>query len=551
MTAADCARIAVVTPDPVISTDRNPAPALLIGDFVLLTVLLLMLASATSGWFSADEVVLRQQSALLSDFDRWTLPPDALADRIDPGREMALLARTDRLNGEVLPYARHPLTPAVFSLAHQLPGQWTLLLPNAVAALAASMILSYCFGWSRIALWAPTLATPLLFHTSVVWAHALAFVFAMLACAALWIDRRSALIIAGAAVFVGSLFRTEMILLGAALSAALLIVPTSNNPRGVRSLLPMLAGALAHTSELWFRGWLFEEASAVDVSSVVAPAPSATVSLASRLEVAELLLFTPSIAGDGSLRLVGLILLLVAAFGRGSGWMDRRSTTVILIGAVLTYGLELFASATPSLFVAMPLIAVAVTLASPRDPAIRWAIVAFSCFVGAVVLTSYDNGGGGDWGARYLFVGVPLLLLVAGTTVARSWGGPETRSLLLAGAVATACIQVGILHDLLDRSETVETVDAVVETARRQLDDDPRAAVAVSDERLSRFLYDQGLRGAAFHVPPDLELRFDDLLEDAGVEYVTWIDLPDRAIDRPGELIETHGSVSIRTEVRR
>ncbi len=125
------------------------------------------------------------------------------------------------------------------------------------------------------------------------------------------------------------------------------------------------------------------------------------------------------------------------------------------------------------------------------------------------------------------------------------------RAVLLAASVCAACVHVGVVNDILGRDATVETVDMVAATVRTEVSNDSQLIVAVSDERLSRFLYDRGVRGRVFHVPPELEGEFLDLQSIRSADRLLWIDLPEEGESRPGSVIETHGSVTIRTEVRR
>ncbi|MBT8241680.1 MAG: hypothetical protein KJN63_10675 [Acidimicrobiia bacterium] len=121
-------------------------------------------------------------------------------------------------------------------------------------------------------------------------------------------------------------------------------------------------------------------------------------------------------------------------------------------------------------------------------------------------------------------------------------------------ATAAACaliVHAGLLNDLVNRSDTVETVDSVASTIERTLSSDTGTVAAVSDERLSRFLYDRGVRGPVFHVPPLGEDRFFDLDGLDQIDRVVWVDVGSVGDARPGELVVTHGSVSIRTEVHR
>lgn len=515
-----------------------------------LVVLMLSVVVLTTGWFSADEVVMRQQSdSLLAG--TWTAEPNLEASLLDPENLFSLLARSDRIDGDVAPYTKHPIAPVLFAAGEGVAGDRGLYFAGLFSLLGTAILFAHRFRWSPIAFWVPVLATTSLFHLSVVWAHVPALVIATVASLAAFgrdepISNRRAFLAAVAVVGV-SLLRSEGLLLGAALSVGLLATRPHDVGSRIRSALPLAGSVVAYLAEPAVREVWFG-ASAGPLTAPVASSAAESF-VAGRLGVLRVMFIEPSIeAGLGQARFVGLLLLVGGSIALRRGRLRPTSAPVIFGAAAVMYAVGTLGSPIPGLFVAMPIMAAAVPWMSVRSAATRGAATAAVAFAGAVVLTSYDNAGGGDWGARYLFIGVPLLVLLVVPAIERARRVENTTPFIVAALICGLSVQVGILEGILSRGSTVETVDSVRQTIERELSDDPALVVAVSDERLSRFLYDRGLRGPSFHVPTASEGQFDQLIRP---ERVLWVDLGELAETRAGQIVATAGSVVIRTEVRR
>ncbi|NNF54450.1 MAG: hypothetical protein HKN03_08410 [Acidimicrobiales bacterium] len=541
----------VTTPEPSRSI-RN-----LCGDVLVMSVLLLAAAFTTTGWFSADEVVMRQQSTALASTGSWVVPGNTAADAIDPDRQFVLLARSDSAGTEIVPYGKHPALPATLSVFERMAGNPGRYLPAVLAALAAALFVSASSGWSRLGFWLVGLSSPLLFHVTVLWGHAHALGFSTLALYGVHrVCRRRAPDAVGAVSLVAgivgaSLMRSEGLLLGAAVGLAFIVIAAvskANRYLAALSPLPFAAAIGVYLGEPVLREWLIGGS-----PSPLGPSTGDGLTLASRLSVARIMLIQPSLSGSalGSLRLVGLILLVIA-----SGAALRRAISADRLRLLALLGAAGFVLAfaegpSPALLVTVPLLVVALPWATFTTAFNQVLGVVTVSFTLAVILTSYDNAGGGDWGARYLFIVVPFLAAMALPAVQRAWLDPRGRSVVVSAAVAAAAMQGGVVLDLMQRDQTVATVDDVAETIRRHTSRQSDWVVAVSDERLARFLYDRGLRGASFFVPLDQEEEFLDLLDLAGADRIIWVDLGSDGDERDVEPSETHGSVSIRTVVRR
>jgi hypothetical protein len=312
----------------------------------------------------------------------------------------------------------------------------------------------------------------------------------------------------------------------------------------------MTVGAMVYLGEPLLRGLLLGS------SAVPTSIPSTRAGqhlLGARLEVLRIMSIEPTAGGSiaGRLLLPGLLLLVGAAVLASRGRSAGRPLRLVLGIGVAMYLPAVASGPVPGFFVAMPLLAVAVPWLRISSSFDAVAATTVGVFGVAVVATSYDQAGGGDWGARYLLVAVPFLLLLVHPALGRMIGTDAGKAVLAAGIAAAVLVQVGVLLDVADRGETVDVVDDVAATMVSLRETDPGLVVAVSDERLSRFLYDRGVRGPSFHVPLDRQDEFKLLLDDAGIGTLAWIDLAGAGVDRGGRLVETHGSVTIRTAVRR
>jgi hypothetical protein len=260
---------------------------------------------------------------------------------------------------------------------------------------------------------------------------------------------------------------------------------------------------------------------------------------------------TVDVPSAGRLLLPGLLLLVGASVLASRGRLPDRPLLLVLAAGVAMYLPAVVSGPVPGFFVAMPLLTIALPWLRFSSTFDVVAVTAVGIFGAAVVATSYDQAGGGDWGARYLLIAVPFLLLLVHPALMRMLATGGGRAVVVAGIAAAVLVQAGVLVDVAGRGDTVAVVDDVAATIADLRAADPGLVVAVSDERLSRFLYDRGLRGPSFHVAVEREDGFEGLLENSGTERIAWVDLESTGLDRDGELVETHGSVTIRTAVRR
>ncbi len=383
-------------------------PARILADLAVLAALLVVVVLITDGWFSADEVVMRQQSAVLVETGGWTVEPDVAAGAVDPGHRFALLARSDRVGTEIAPYTKHPLAPVLVAQGERLAGERGRYLPGIAAVLGSCLLLAQRFDWSRVAFWILATGTTAIFHTTVLWAHGPALFFATAAVVLLFRAGRSPtaheVLIGSLAVVAVAALRSEGLLLGAALSAGVAVGSRGTRERFV-SLGPLAASVIVYVVEPLVRSGVIGSAA----SRLGAPV-SGSGSWSSRIDVVRIMLIEPSIAGGlGSLRILGAFALIGASVGLRTGRIGVGPGRTLLVLAGVFYGLGALSSPIVGLVIAMPMLAACMPWIRTPAREERGALVAAAAFALAVFASSYDDAGGGDWGARYLFIGVPLL----------------------------------------------------------------------------------------------------------------------------------------------
>jgi hypothetical protein len=175
--------------------------------------------------------------------------------------------------------------------------------------------------------------------------------------------------------------------------------------------------------------------------------------LGTRLKALALMLLAPGETWSAGAQ-VGLFMVLVGALVLGLALrrdpVPRPILALAALTAVAGAVVPFFSGApgtVPSLLVACPVVAVGVVAVRPgtlSPPARTLGGIAVA-FAAAVGLTQYAQGGGVEWGARFLAVGLPAILPVALAVVAGAadrldrgragWlvGGLAASSLILAG----------------------------------------------------------------------------------------------------------------------
>lgn len=358
------------------------------------------------------------------------------------------------VNGEVVPYPKHPLVPlAMRWMAHVLGEQVGFRLLGVVSVVGLALTawaLAGDLGSRRGRPWAFWIAaaSPVLANAWLLWPHApSAFAGGLLVLGGVrsrssW--RWVALAAAGAAV--GVLLRSEAVLWAGAASAALVIVAPSARQR----LCGVLIGAGGAAAYLVERAWRSDiVGTAVGGITSEERAPGSTV--LDRLRGMKVILVEGAVASETALVLAAIVLALVAVVVvqllRGAS-LDEGPGLLLLASAVVLALRFVVAPDDPALglLVAAPVLALAVGSRCVTRPT-AWLVVALGLFVFALMATTYVDGGAFQWGGRFASPMLAPLAALAGAAVAERLGAGSRRSwsraqrLLAAGVVSLLAVQ--------------------------------------------------------------------------------------------------------------
>lgn len=357
---------------------------------------------------------------------RWTV--DYRASALDPSSRFQPVVNATVSKRGVFPYVQHPAYIRVLAWSRALFGQrWGLHLPMLLTGALAPVI-----AWllarelkpdaGRLAFWFAA-ASPVLVNAFVLWAHAAsALVGGVAVLAAVRLTRHgvrpTALAFVLGAVSAGVWLRSEGLLLAAALALGLVLA------RGLLRGLTALgvAASISATALLTAR---FEQ---TWVNHLVGPAlPFRGVRQTSgslvrgRLEGTWAILLRGGRDGAAAGVLAGLALVCVVVLTRAMstrrpGWRTEVAVAASLF-CVLWVARVVAApgDTTTGLLAAWPILAVGagLTLAA-STPAIRLPLLVCGLFGVAVLATQYREGGGLEWGGRFLSpIIVPLAALAA------------------------------------------------------------------------------------------------------------------------------------------
>jgi hypothetical protein len=456
-----------------------------VGALVLILGLALALTERGSG-FTADEGSYAMQAEAVAG-GQWEIEwpfrsadPEARHFPYHGGRITA---------DEEYAYVSHPAWPAVLSVARGVgPEEVGLrLVPLAsvvVAAMAGWGVARY-LGGAGAAPWAFWVVgtSPILADGLMLWAHAPAAAAAGLAVLAALIvserGRRPWWIVLGGSVVVGVLLRSESLLFAGALAGTLgLAGLRRRDPRllgaGVLSAMAAL-GALAAE-----RQWISSIAG--DAGRGLAARGDGEGWLAGRVEGAGIALLEGADASTAgtlcSTAALGLVVLAAVSLVRGPG-RGGPPTLLLLGGAAVLTGLRLVVAPddpVAGLLVAWPvaaLVGAGITGSSART---RVLLLGTAAYALAVLITQYDDGGGLQWGGRYLAPLVVPVGAVVGGVIATHLRDRSRRQAVAALLCLTAVLGL-VVTDQVRRSNA----DAMDQLA--SVDSD---IVLVAGEQLAR-----------------------------------------------------------------
>jgi hypothetical protein len=372
-------------------------------------------------------------------------------------------------------YVSHPGWPAALSVARDVgpEGVGLRLLPLAsvVAGAAVAWALARRIAGPGAAPWAfwVVAASPLLANGFIVWAHAPATAVAgvaVLATVQLGDGRRGplpwlALVVAVAA---GVLLRSELLLFAGALTAVLVAI-------GLRARRPALlgAGALAAATAgatlLAERAWIRDIAGRAG-QDLGSRADGDGGLLSGRIGGAGTVLVEAASdsAGAAVCGLLAVALVAVAAVARRRGALWTGPPAVALLGgaAALTVLRAVVGPDDPvsGLLVAWPVVALLGLVGRAEDRRLLVLLGGSALFALAILATQYDDGGGLQWGGRYLApLLVPLGVTVAVVVATRLAARERVAVAALLGATAVLSL---VVPDQVRRrnADGIEAVDA-------------------------------------------------------------------------------------------
>lgn len=408
------------------------------------------------GSFTSDEGAYALQVEALGR-GQWEY--EYRAGRFDPEGEHFPLVLTDRGEGGYYPYAKHPAYPmalrAAVALLGVTAGLHVLGLLAVVATAAAGWLLAAEVdrALSRPAFWMAA-SGPVLVNGYLLWAHAPSAALAGLSTvAAVRVARRGvsgwppvALAVGLAA---GVLLRSEALLFAGAVVLAVAWARTWRDG-WARSAAGAAAVGLPAVVAVWVeRAWANSIVGDVGQTLGVRESGRGTSYLVGRLNGGWHELFQPAYGGTVAALLGLTALVAVAAFGAMAlgrdnerGWLGRLLLP-LAVAAVAMAGRMVMAPTEPvtGLFAAWPVALLGIALVRWRGApeAVKVVGAIGAVFVLAVLATQYPEGGGREWGGRFLSPATAIVAVLAVSGIRRavaSRPGPDAARRVATAAVA-------------------------------------------------------------------------------------------------------------------
>jgi hypothetical protein len=529
----------------------------------LLALLVVLLAVTwwvgTDASFSIDEPAAIAQGQRLADGQGWQLP-DALPT-IDADGQWPYIVRSDRGPDGVVTYGKHPLYPVVLAVADRAGGQTGMVIVSVLGALAAALVGALLARrldprLDRATLWLLGLGSPLLFDSQIVIAHTLGAACtgaAALAVAHLldrwrWRWAVAAALLAGLACS----FRTEAIVFAIVLAgyAAFRALADRAWRWGATAVATVVAAGAAAVIDRLVLGSLVGT-----VSTVYDVGTDSSSFLQARLPALTTMIFAPGESWPDGTRMA-LIGAMVGAAVLGltlrlrPGWtlLARVAGVVLVIGALVPL-LGVKSGIVPGILAAVPAVIVGLLLVDRevlRSRLARMLASVTGVFALGVAISQYNQGGGIEWGARYLALVLPLLApLVVWSfwSARRRLGAAVVNPAIVACLVATVALSlfsvavVASFHDGT-RQFTAALRGAVARVQGPDLGGDDRRAIVVTDWYVvGRITAGTGpdVRGLTVVADPKADLpTITARLARAGVERFVFVGLDPADVDLLG-----------------
>jgi len=407
---------------------------------------------------------------------------------IDPeGRYFPVILST-RNGSHWYTYVQHPAYPLLLLGVSQVAGitlglHLLSVLGAVGVAMAAWLLVSEASpastagsGLCRVAFWMAAVS-PVLVNSQVVWAHALSAAVAGLALvtglrAVRQGIRSWAAAGAAGALAAGVLLRSEGVLWAAAVALTVAFVRGRRAGWGSGLAAGALAGpaAAATLAERW---WVRAIVGGSGYENLrVRPGPSSFIG--GRVSGAwhELFQGYPTGATAGLAAVLALAMVAGLGFVALRRWSrdSVRDLSIAVVVAVALYGVS--SARHPSyplvgLFTAWPIAALGVACVAWRraDSSVRVMGAAVGLFVAAVMATQYPEGGGLEWGGRFLSPALaPLAALAAVGLAHRLDPAPLAAKRFASGllaVLATVTAVAGLVTVGVSRQRQASVVDAI------------------------------------------------------------------------------------------
>lgn len=490
----------------------------------LALVLLVALAlSERSSGFTTDEGSYAIQAEALRggswaiDWPFRTADPDAVHFPYHSGT----VTETDEFA-----YVNHPLWPAalaaVTSAAPEEVGLRLLSMLAVVAAAATAFRLATDLGSGRSAPWAFWLvaASPLLANGLMIWAHAAAAAIAGLAslCIARTIDRRSMgwSVCLVAVLGTGVLLRSEFVLFS--IAAALVLSALGAWRREGR--LVIVGAACGAATYLALRGEAWWVASIVgDRASefeLTSRAGGSGGWLRGRLDGVAASAFEGAMDSPSAAVVSVLVIVCVALVVANPRRLNLPTVPLLWAAVALTGARLLVGADEPArgIVAAWPLVLLALLAVKDAGSTERCLLALAGLFAVAVFVTQYDDGGGLQWGGRFLSLAI-VPVGVAGATGLRALQSRVPRSTAPLVALLAAGGLLGLLVTNQVRSQNASAMATVASTSSQ--------VVVVSNTQIARLDWRRWPERCWLSTEPH---QFDDaeaVLDRAGISGAAYV----------------------------
>jgi len=510
---------------------------------MVLALLLVVLAACTrpDRSFSSDEGAAVLQAKRLAAGAGWLRPNEF--PEIDPTGAAFFYTLSDGGPQQFLTYGKHPTYPIMLAVLDRLGGTFAMELFSVAGTVGAALAAARLGrrldpAIERPSFWILALGSPMLFYSQVVLAHSVGAALAGTATVLVLRARASFRVLPAVGalglVAAATLLRTETVLFSVVVSLVLGI-PAFRNRQWrlvVLAIALPLASVAANLADRTWYGHIFGAAPAAILNTAATPD-----FLETRLSGAADILLLPGATWPTAVSF-GLLMMVVAVVGgalfvrrTGKGGMGLRIGCVVaVVGSVLPFAVAA-PDTIPSILITFPILLAGLALLHSDDLVgesgfLFWTTI---LFVVAVAATQYTQGGGAEWGARFLMLVLPLITPVAVNALSgtarlipggdRRWAG-VTLGIL---AVAMSLLSVRVMLYYKGNIDTWVDVMSRATVGREGPDlgdGDRRPIVLTTWGGLGRFIWPIEPQPRGLTVPGDRLRSYGEALREEGATEI-------------------------------